>query len=307
MVWRKPMPQIDILKEKLERMGCAFLCEEPMSRHTSFHIGGPAELFITPADETQTAKALSLCRELVIAVHIIGNGSNLLVADEGLRGAVIAFSQPMSGIIRKGNTLSAQPGTTLAQLCRFAQQEGLSGLEFAWGIPGSVGGAVFMNAGAYGGEMKDVVTSVRVLNENGSICDVSQHQAGFVYRGSSFQKNGQVICSANFALASDSAEAIGARMKETLEKRVSKQPLEYPSAGSAFKRPPNGFAAALIDECGLKGFTVGGAQVSQKHAGFVINIGNATCRDVLMLLDSVKSEVYKHKGIMLEAEIKHLE
>lgn len=300
------MSQIDILKAKLEQLGCAFLCEEPMSRHTSFHIGGPAELFVTPKNETQTAKILSYCCELDLPAHIIGNGSNLLVADEGLRGAIIAFSKPMSSIVRKGNTLSAQAGTTLAQLCRFAQQEGLSGLEFAWGIPGSVGGAVFMNAGAYGGEMKDVVISARVLDNNNDIFEVSRQQACFVYRGSSFQKNDQVILSADLALNPDLPETIDMRMKEILEKRISKQPLEYPSAGSAFKRPLNGYAAALIDECGLKGFTVGGAQVSQKHAGFVINTGNATCSDVLILLDSIKSEVYKRKGIMLEAEVKHL-
>lgn len=300
------MSQINNLKAALKNFGCAFLCEEPMNKHTSFHIGGPAELFVTPADELQAKRVVAFCREYEIPFYIIGNGSNLLVADAGLRGVVIAFSQPMSNITRRGNILSAQAGTTLAQLCRFAQQQGLSGLEFAWGIPGSVGGAVFMNAGAYGGEIKDVAVSARALDNAGEILDVTAQQAQFVYRNSSFQTNKQMICSADFALTPDLPEAIDTRMKEILAKRVFKQPLEYPSAGSAFKRPKTGYAAALIDGCGLKGFTVGGAQVSTKHAGFVINTGDATCQDVRSLLDAVRSEVYKQKGVLLEPEVRYL-
>ena len=301
------MSQTDGLKVKLEQAGCLFLCEEPMSRHTSFHIGGPAELFITPASETHAVKALSLCRAASIPVYVVGNGSNLLVADEGLRGAVIAFSQPMSGITRQGNTLSAQAGVTLSQLCRFAQREGLSGLEFAYGIPGSVGGAVYMNAGAYGGEIKDVTASIRVLDDTSDcLVTIPAEQACFAYRSSRFQKEGQIVCEADFKLTPDAPEAIDTRMKSIMGQRVAKQPLEFPSAGSAFKRPVGGYAAALIEECGLKGFSVGGAQVSTKHAGFVINTGGATCRDVLTLLEAVKNEVFRRTGVMLEPEIKHL-
>ncbi len=300
------MSQTDSLKVQLQQSGCSVLCEEPMSRHTSFHIGGPAELFIIPASEAQAARAASLCRALDIPVYIVGNGSNLLVPDEGMRGAVIAFSQPMGGIVRTGNMISAQAGATLSQLCRFAQQQGLAGLEFAYGIPGSVGGAVYMNAGAYGGEMKDVVASARVLEPTGGFSTVPAAQAGFAYRTSRFQTQGQIICAADFALTTDAPEAIDARMKDILARRTAKQPLEFPSAGSAFKRPPSGYAAALIEESGLKGFSVGGAQVSVKHAGFVINTGNATCRDVLALLEAVKDAVHRCTGVLLEPEIKYL-
>ncbi|WMJ84334.1 UDP-N-acetylmuramate dehydrogenase [Oscillospiraceae bacterium LTW-04] len=300
------MSQTENLKVKLGQAGCLFLCEEPMRRHTSFHIGGPAEIFITPASEAQAMQALSLCHAASIPVYVIGNGSNLLVADEGLRGAVIAFSQPMSSITRKGNTLSAQAGVTLLQLCRFAQRQGLGGLEFAYGIPGSVGGAVYMNAGAYGGEMKDVVVSARVLDKMDCFLTIPAEQAGFAYRSSRFQKEGQIVCSADFELNPDTPEAIDTRMKDIMARRVTKQPLEFPSAGSAFKRPSGAYAAALIEECGLKGFSVGGAQVSTKHSGFVINTGGATCRDVLALLEAVKNEVCRRTGVLLEPEIKYL-
>lgn len=300
------MSQTDSLKEMLRKTGCPFLCEEPMSRHTSFHIGGPAEIFVTPASEAQAAQVFAFCHAQSFPVHVVGNGSNLLVADEGLRGAVIAFSHPMSSIGRDENVLWAQAGVTLTQLCRYAQQQGLSGLEFAYGIPGSVGGAIYMNAGAYGGETKDVAASIRILGKNGEFCTLPAAQAGFAYRTSRFQMEGQVICAADFVLTPDAPEAIDARMKDIMARRVAKQPLEFPSAGSAFKRPPNGYAAALIEECGLKGFSVGGAQVSTKHAGFVINTGGATCRDVLALLEAVRAEVWQKTGTMLETEVKYL-
>lgn len=300
------MSQTESLKTGLRESGCAFLCEEPMHRHTSFHIGGPAEMFITPENEAQADRALSLCRVLDVPAFVLGNGSNLLVPDAGLRGAVIALTPLMNAIRRKGNMLSAQAGATLLQLCRFAQQQGLAGLEFAYGIPGSVGGAAYMNAGAYGGEMKDVTASVWVLDQSGEFCAIPAEQAGFAYRSSRFQSEGQMICAADFVLTPDEPEAIDARMKEILARRVAKQPLEFPSAGSAFKRPQNGYAAALIEESGLKGFKIGGAQVSTKHAGFVINTGGATCGDVLALLDAVKNEVFRHTGVLLAPEIKYL-
>ena len=300
------MNDTESLRQKLTEKGYAFLCEEPMSLHTSFHVGGPAEIFITPSDEVQAAQVFMLCREHSIPTYVVGNGSNLLICDDGLRGVVIAFTQSMSRITRCGNTLTAQAGATLSQLCSYARQEGLSGLEFAYGIPGSVGGAVYMNAGAYGGEMKDVVETVRCVDQNGAFYEVPNQDAGFAYRFSNFQNGGQIILSAVFALTPDAPEAIDQRMKEILNRRVSKQPLEFPSAGSAFKRPEHGFAAALIEECGLKGYTVGGAQVSTKHAGFVINIGGATCSDVLAVLSHVKETVFRQKGIMLEAEVRQL-
>ena len=277
-----------------------------MRRHTSFRIGGPAELFIAPASEAQAALAISLCRALGLPVYIVGNGSNLLVPDEGLRGAVVALTPSMGGITREGNRLTAQAGATLSQLCRFAQQQGLAGLEFAYGIPGSVGGAVYMNAGAYGGEIKDVAASVRVLEQSGDFTTLPAQEAGFSYRASRFQAEGQLICAADFVLTPDAPEAIDQRMTDILARRVEKQPLEFPSAGSAFKRPANGYASALIEESGLKGFSVGGAQVSVKHAGFVINTGGAACRDVLALFKAVQDTVYQCTGVLLEPEIKYL-
>ncbi len=300
------MSQTERLKAELLQAGCPVLCEEPMSRHTSFRIGGPAELFITPASEAQAALAVSLCQELGLPVYIVGNGSNLLVPDEGLRGAVVALTPSMGGITREGNRLTAQAGATLSQLCRFAQQQGLAGLEFAYGIPGSVGGAIYMNAGAYGGEIKDVAASVRVLEQSGDFITIPTAEAGFSYRASRFQAEGQLICAADFALVPDAPEAIAERMGDILARRVEKQPLEFPSAGSAFKRPANGYASALIEQSGLKGFSVGSAQVSVKHAGFVINTGGAACRDVLALFKTVQDTVYQCTGVLLEPEIKYL-
>lgn len=300
------MTAVEALKNKLDDMGCAYLCEEAMSRHTTFKIGGAAELFITPDSPKQAAKIIKACLEDEIKYYVLGNGSNILVDDNGLRGAVIAFSQPMSKIIKDGCVLTAQAGATLASLCRFACENSLGGLEFAFGIPGSVGGAVYMNAGAYGGEIKDIAVSVKVLLKSGEICDILAEQADFGYRESAFQKNEAVICEASFKLSPSPRENIKEQMNEILERRKAKQPLEFPSAGSAFKRPPNSFAAALIDECGLKGFSIGGAQVSEKHAGFIINRGGATCKDVLSLLDYVKETVYKRSGIVLSPEIRYL-
>ena len=227
------MNRTERLKERLGALGCACLREEPMSRHTSFRIGGPAELFVSPSDREQTAAVLAACREQEMPFFLMGNGSNLLVADEGVRGVVIAFGAPMSRIARQDGALLAQAGATLSQLCRFAQQEGLSGLEFAWGIPGSVGGAVRMNAGAYGGETKDVVTRVEALSPEGEPFETDAAGARFGYRTSRFA-GGEIVCSAVFSLSPGNPEEIDARMAETLRKRVEKQPLDYPSAGSAF-------------------------------------------------------------------------
>lgn len=300
------MSSLKLLEKKLNTIGCEFLTNEPMNRHTTFKIGGPAEVFALPESENQVLDLITACKENEIPFFVLGNGSNLLVSDSGIKGVVISFSQKLNRISRSENCLTASAGASLTALCRAAANERLSGLEFAFGIPGSVGGAVFMNAGAYGGEMKDVVKSVTSLFQSGEIRTISANDADFGYRHSAFQQNGAVILSAQVELFDGSQAEIEEKMRDILSRRKDKQPLEYPSAGSAFKRPKNGFAAAMIDECGLKGFSIGGAQVSEKHAGFVINRGNATCEDVLRLLDAVRERVFEKTGVMLEAEIKKL-
>ncbi len=301
------MNRTERLKERLDALGCACLCEEPMSRHTSFQIGGPAELFVSPSDREQTAAVLAACREQEIPFFLMGNGSNLLVADEGVRGAVIAFGAPMSRIVRQGDALLAQAGATLSQLCRFARQEGLSGLEFAWGIPGSGGGAVRMNAGAYGGEMVQVLTAVTYLDGAGEERTLPAAECALTYRHSLFSDHPDwLVLEAELGLQPGDAEAIQARMDELAAKRREKQPLEWPSAGSTFKRPEGRFAAALIEECGLKGTRVGGAQVSEKHAGFLVNRGGATADDVRRLIARVQETVLARTGVALEPEVKFL-
>ena len=298
------MSPIERFKAYLSEINCEYICDEAMSRHTSFKIGGSADIFIMPRNENDVVDIINFCKAENVKYYIVGNGSNLLISDEGLRGAVISFGKQFGDIVVKGDTVTAQAGALLSTVCRFACDNSLGGLEFAFGIPGSVGGAVFMNAGAYGGEMKDVIVSVRALFPNGEIRDISVYEAGFGYRTSAFQSSGAVILSADFKLAPRKRNDIEADMNDIINRRKDKQPLEWPSAGSAFKRPQNGYAAELIDRCGLKGFTVGGAQVSEKHAGFVINRGGASCEDVLLLLDKVRSIVFDKTGIMLEAEIK---
>ena len=300
------MSSVERLKNFLSEANCEFICDEPMSRHTTFKIGGSADIFVVPKDENEVSKAIKFCKEEKIKYYLVGNGSNLLVGDNGLRGTVISFGKKFGEITLNGDIITAKAGALLSNVCRFACDNSLEGMEFAFGIPGSVGGAVFMNAGAYGGEMKDIVVSVRALFPNGEIRDITADEAGFGYRSSAFQKNGAVILSADFKLCRGDRTEIETKMNDILQRRRDKQPLEWPSAGSAFKRPQNGYAAELIDRCGLKGFTVGGAQVSEKHAGFVINRGEATCDDVLSLLDQVRDIVFEKTGIMLEAEIKRL-
>lgn len=300
------MSALKPLEEKLKQTGCEFLTNEPMSRHTTFKIGGAAELFCMPEGIEQLCAAIAACRENEIPFFILGNGSDLLVGDNGIKGAVISLSQKFNKISSENNIIAASAGASLTALCRAAANEGLGGLEFAFGIPGSVGGAVFMNAGAYGGEIKDVLRNVTALFPDGEIRTVSAAEAELGYRHSAFQQNGAVILSAEIELFRGERAEIEEKMRDILAKRRDKQPLEYPSAGSAFKRPENGFAAAMIDECGLKGFSVGGAQVSEKHAGFVVNKGGACCDDVLRLLDIIKARVFERTGVMLEPEIKHI-
>ncbi|MBQ4425751.1 MAG: UDP-N-acetylmuramate dehydrogenase [Oscillospiraceae bacterium] len=276
---------------------------EPMRYHTNFRIGGSAELFVSPYSEDALAIGLEMCRKREIPYTVIGRGSNLLVSDRGIRGVVFDLST-LTGYRFDGNTVFALAGTTLAALAGKAAERGLSGLEFAAGIPGSLGGAVFMNAGAYGGEMKDIVESARVMDEAGRIRTLSAEELELSYRHSKLEETGEILLSAVLRLKSGDRAEIERTMQELAEKRRDKQPLNYPSAGSTFKRPAGHFAGKLIEEAGLKGFSVGGAQVSEKHAGFVINKGGATAADVMALCREVQARVKENSGVDLELEVR---
>lgn len=275
---------------------------ESMKAHSSFRIGGNADVFLEPSSETEIAMLFKYLHEKDISPVIIGNGTNILVHDEGVRGVVIHVGSAVGAIRAEGNTLSCGAGITLAKLAVYAKEHGLSGLEFAHGIPGTLGGAVMMNAGAYGGEMKDVVKSVRYVDEYGNTFETKELEFG--YRKSRFTNSVSLIMNAKICLIEDDPVVIQARMRELWEKRNSSQPLDKPSAGSTFKRPHNGFAAAMIEGAGLKGYTIGGAQVSEKHAGFIINTGNATFSDVIKLMEQVKAVVYQKYQVELEPEVR---
>lgn len=289
----------------LENTGVPIRMGEPMSRHTTFRIGGPAEYFAMPTTPDEVARLLAVCREQNIWYFVLGRGSNLLVGDRGIPGVVIAM-EGLSRVTVEGENITAQAGATLSAVCLAARQAGLTGLEFAYGIPGQVGGGVYMNAGAYGGELKDVLAWVEALDETGKPHTITAENLEMSYRHSCFSGKGWVVLSAGFRLKTDPAgpDAVGARMEEILQRRKDKQPLEWPSAGSTFKRPEGAYAAALIDQCGLKGLRVGGAQVSEKHAGFVINVREATCADVLELIKKVQDIVKEKTGFVLEPEIR---
>ena len=280
--------------------------DEPMSKYTTFRIGGPAALMALPRTVGEAKAAVKTARELGIEPFFLGNGSNLLVADEGYPGFIVKLSWDFDEIREVNRGLEAGGAVLLSRLSNVLVDRGLTGLEFASGIPGSVGGAVVMNAGAYGGEISQVLEEVTFLDEGGEVCTLPVSECGFSYRNSIFSHRKCLIMKARFQLEQRDGYAIRARMDELAAQRKGKQPLEYPSAGSMFKRPPGHFAAALIDQCGLKGFTVGGAQVSEKHAGFVVNRGGATCADVLELVDRVKEEVLRQTGVELEMEVKVL-
>lgn len=286
------------------------LWDEPMKNHTSFKIGGPAAALCVPKDRQQLRELVGFVQREGVDSWYIGNGSNLLVSDEGLNGIAILLDGGFDGEIElDGTVLLAPAGKKLSAVCAAACAAGLTGLEFAYGIPGSVGGAVYMNAGAYGGEMKDRLLWVEYLAPTGEIVRLEGEQMGLSYRHSRFMEEGMegsCIVRAAFGLQRGEKAAIQSEMDRILNQRRQKQPLEYPSAGSTFKRPQGAFAAQLIDECGLKGFTVGGAQVSEKHAGFVINTGKATCADVLELTRQVRECVQEKTGYLLELEVRQL-
>lgn len=286
--------------------GCTqrpLLLAEPMTKHTSFHIGGPAELMAQPQSEAELQSLLLKAAEAAVPVTLVGNGSNLLVRDKGIRGLVIKLGSMLRDIKVSGNVLTFGSGVSLAQASKKAAELGLSGMEFAVGIPGSIGGAVYMNAGAYDGEMSKVVKSVRVMDAAGEVSELSVGELDFGYRHSALQGSGKIVTSVTVELAAGDKQAIAEKMADFSNRRITKQPLELPSAGSVFKRPPGYFAGTLIDQTGLKGYTVGGAQVSTKHAGFVVNIGGATAADVLQLISDVQEKVFAAHGVHLEPEV----
>ena len=295
--------KIDGLKAFAEERKIKYGENEAMSLHTSFKIGGGADIFLRPQTVEELVSIISEAKREEIPVFILGSGSNLIVSDEGIEGAVISTAGLSDLILVDENTIYAQAGASLAALCCFARDNGLTGLEFAYGIPGSVGGAVYMNAGAYGGDISGVILSAESLDASGERVVRDAEELGLGYRKSIFKENGETVIGATFRLEKGKSEEIASAMTEIIGKRKKSQPLEYPSAGSTFKRPEGYFAAALIDECGLKGRAVGGAMVSEKHAGFVINHSGATCRDVLGLIEVIKQTVKAQKGVDLETEI----
>lgn len=281
-----------------------FLLHAPMCEQTTFKIGGPADYLIFPASLEEVTFVMQTLRMFDIPFLILGNGSNVLVLDKGIRGAVIKFGLPMASMRRVGNKIIAGAGALLKDVASFAACESLTGLEFACGIPGSVGGAVFMNAGAYDGEMKDVVTRVQAVTETGGIRTFLPAELAFGYRHSVFQDTTAAICEVEISLQPGDAAAIHEKIAGFTQRRESKQPLEMPSAGSTFKRPPGHFAGTLIEKTGLKGLAIGGAQVSPKHAGFVVNAGHATAQDVLTLIHEVQRRVYEKNGVRLYPEVR---
>lgn len=298
---------IQALKEGLAAAGISYREQEPLAAHTTFKIGGPAAVFVQPAQEDQLCSAIALCRELSVPYYVLGNGSNTLFGDKGWNGAVICLAGLRGEVHQEGNNLWAPAGMPLNMLCMAALRASLTGLEFAYGIPGTVGGAVYMNAGAYGGEMKDVLVSVRHLNAQGEIVETPASELDLGYRHSIFEDNGDCILSAQVRLAPGDAQKISEQMNDLMGRRRDKQPLDKPSAGSTFKRPVGAFAGALIDQCGLRGYRHGGAAISEKHCGFVVNLGGATCADVLALCQEVQTIVKEKTGFTLEKEIRVVE
>lgn len=292
----------EALANFLESENIEYRRNEPMRAHTTFKIGGEADIFIIPASPAALISAVKKCAELEIPYFILGNGSNLLVSDGGIGGAVISLSG-INGISAEGEKITCGAGAMLSSVCLKALSLSLTGLEFAYGIPGTAGGALYMNAGAYGGQMADVIESAECLTAAGDIKTLKKEDMRLGYRSSVFKNGGLIIISLTLALKKGDKAEIKAEMDDLLNRRKQKQPLEYPSAGSTFKRPEGYFAGALIEKNGLKGLTVGGAQVSEKHAGFVINCGGATAADVKALIGKIQKTVFENDGVMLEPEV----
>ena len=301
-----------VIKEEIVRELYAIAGEdavqtaEPMKNHTTFRVGGPADYFVAPHTEEEIRKIVALCEEKEIPWFVTGNGSNLVVSDEGYHGVILSVYKNFQGIEVEGNRIRAKAGSMLVSISQAAREAGLSGMEFASGIPGTLGGGVRMNAGAYGGEMKDVLESVTVLTGEGKIIELGRNELELGYRTSVIAKKGYIVLGAVLKLERGDGEKIKTYMDELKEKRVTKQPLEYPSAGSTFKRPEGYFAGKLIEDAGLRGFQVGGAQVSEKHCGFVINRDHATAADIMELMRQVQIRVKENSGVDLEPEVKRL-
>lgn len=293
----------EMIAAEAENLGCKIEKDAPLKERTTFKIGGSCDLLVHINSEESFLKLVPLAERLGVPYYIFGKGSNLIVDSDGIAGVVFLSGKDFSEIVSvDGDTLVCQAGTPLVQICNKALEQGLSGLEFAYGIPGTLGGAVFMNAGAYGGEMKDVITSVRSMDRQGNIRTYSANELDFSYRHSRFCQSGEIILSAEISLQKGEKSEIKSKMEELMEKRRSKQPLEYPSAGSTFKRPEGNYAAALIEQCGLKGVHVGGAEVSEKHSGFIVNKENATFAELIELIGIVRDTVKGKTGYVLECE-----
>ena len=278
---------------------------EPMSEHTSFRIGGNAEVMAFPKNGQELSALVKASALLDCNFAILGAGTNVLAPDKGIEGLIICLKDGMDGMeLLEGNRIRVMAGVTMTRAAVFAANQGLSGMEFAHGIPGSIGGGVYMNAGAYGGEICQICESVDVMDKEGNIRTLTNEEMGFSYRHSVLEETGEIVISAIFRLKPDETENIRAAMKELMGKRSASQPLDLPSAGSAFKRPVGGYAAALIDQAGLKGYQVGGAAISTKHAGFAVNVGGATAEDVKQLLQDVSDKVFANSGIRLEPEVR---
>lgn len=299
---------MDSLIKSLNEKKINYRLNEPMKLYTTFKTGGPAKVFIIPDGENELRETLILCKEKGIEFFVLGKGSNLLVSDDGISDKAVIYIGEAFDYIKKldDNTFEAGAGASVASICKYALSEGLSGLEFAYGIPGSVGGAAFMNAGAYGGEVKDVITLCKHISRDGEIGSFTKERLGFSYRHSVYSNGGYVITSVVFTLKKEDKNKIEAAMLDYITRRKDKQPLEYPSAGSVFKRPEGYFAGALIEQSGLKGKRIGGAMVSEKHAGFIINYDNATTTDVKELIAFCQNTVREKFSVELETEIKFI-
>lgn len=301
------MTEFTLLQQKMADFSpvCELKYNEPMSKHTSFRIGGNAEIMAFPKTKEELAEILHLAKDLGVKPAILGAGTNVLAPDNGMEGIVICLKDALGGMELLNETqIRVMAGVTMTRAAVFAASLGLSGMEFAHGIPGTVGGGVFMNAGAYGGEIKDVVESVEIMDFFGNIRVLCNEEMAFSYRHSCLEESGEIVVSAVFRLEKAEPKTVKEKMKELQAKRSASQPLDLPSAGSAFKRPAQGYAAALIDQAGLKGYQVGGAAISTKHAGFAVNLGGATAADVKALLQQVSDIVYEKNGIRLEPEVR---
>lgn len=296
--------KLSAVKSLAASLNCRIEIFAPLSNHTSFKVGGRCDMLIYPNSLESLAKLHTKCKEVSLNSIILGNGTNVLFTDRGFRGVVFILSNEIGGVTVEGDTIVAQAGASLKKLCITALDNGLTGLEFAYGIPGTVGGAVYMNAGAYGGEVKDVIVSVTAADASGNVITFTRDELDMGYRKSIFTDSDYVILSATFKLNDGDRTEIKDKMDDLMSRRKDKQPLEYPSAGSTFKRPEGTYAGLVIEQSGLKGYTVGGAQVSEKHANFVINKGGATATDIINLIDDVKKIVKEKTGYDLECEVK---